>query len=49
VAYSRMLKKFVRSHAPLWEAIFILENYTRLHRPAFNYFKKINDGLKKNQ
>jgi len=45
VAYSRMLKKFIISHAPLWEAIFIIENYITLHKPNFNYFKKINDGL----
>lgn len=45
VAYGRMLKKFIISHAPIWEAIFIIENYKRLHKPQFNYFKKINNGL----
>jgi len=44
-AYSVMLKKFIISHAPIWEAIFIIENYIELHKPKFNYFKTINDGL----
>jgi hypothetical protein len=44
-AYSRMLKKFIISHAPLWEAVFIIENYIELHKPKFNYFKTIEDGL----
>jgi hypothetical protein len=44
--YSRMLKKFIISHAPLWEAVFIVENYVRLHKPPFNYFKHIDNGIK---
>lgn len=44
-AYSRMLKKFIVSHAPLWESIFIIENYIHLHKPKFNYFKQIEDNL----
>lgn len=46
-AYSKMLKKFTLNHAPLWEAIFIVENYVPLHRPKFNYFEKINQHLNK--
>ena len=32
VAYSWMLKKFIISHAPLPEALFIIENYRLLHK-----------------
>lgn len=45
-AYSWMLKRFIIHHAPIWEAIFIIENYIELHRPLFNYFKTLEDGLK---
>lgn len=46
-AYSTMLKKFIISHAPLWEAIFIIENYIELHNPKFDYFSKIENELYK--
>lgn len=46
IAYGRMLKKFLLNHAPLWEAIFIIESYPLLLKPKFNYIKQINDGLK---
>lgn len=45
IAYSKMLKKFIISHAPIWEAIFIIENFIELHKPKFNFFKKIENGL----
>lgn len=45
-AYSIMLKKFIISHAPLWEAIFIIENYRLLHKPTYNYMKVIKEGMK---
>lgn len=44
-AYSKMLKKFILNHAPLWEAIFIIENFKTLHKPKFNYFKKIENEI----
>lgn len=47
IAYGRMLKKFILSHAPLWEAIFIIENYPLLLKPKFNYIKHINDELER--
>ena len=47
IAYSKMLKKFIINHAPLWEALFIIENYVYLHKPSFNYFKKIDNELHK--
>ncbi len=37
ISYHRMLDKFIRNHAPLWEAIWIIENYKECLKPAFNY------------
>lgn len=45
-AYSRMMKKFIISHAPIWEAIFILDNFKHLYKPNFNYFKTLENGIK---
>lgn len=45
-AYSKMLKKFIINHAPIWEAIFIIENFVELHKPKFNFIKHINEQLK---
>jgi len=47
-AYNKMLKKFILNHAPLWEAKFILQNYIKLHRPEYNYFKLIEEKIKEN-
>lgn len=44
-AYIMMLKKFIISHAPLWEAIFIIENFVTLHKPKYNYIETINQKL----
>lgn len=44
-AYGLMLKKFIISHAPIWEAIFIIENFIELHKPKFNYYKLIENGI----
>ncbi len=46
-AYDKMLKKFILNHAPLWEAVFIIENFKHLHKPKFDYLKTINHGLQK--
>lgn len=32
-AYAWMLKKFIMNHAPMFEALFIIENYRTLHIP----------------
>lgn len=45
VAYSRMLKKFLMNHAPMWEALYIIENYVDLDTAPFNYFKHIDDQV----
>jgi len=44
--YKRMLDKFIISHAPIWEAIFILENYKFLCKARQNFMIKINSKLK---
>ena len=48
VAYNMMLKKFILNHAPIWEAIFIIENYVLLQKPIRNHFKIIESQLNKN-
>lgn len=48
LAYSRMLKKFIISHIPLFALKFVLTNYIILHKPKFNFINTINDGLHKN-
>lgn len=49
ISYSWMLKKFIISHAPIWEALFIIENYTILSRPHINYVKQINSKIYEHQ
>jgi len=49
ISYARMLRKFIRNHAPMWEALFIIENYNLLSKPEFNYFQKIENGIEQNQ
>lgn len=44
--YSKMLKKFILSHAPIFEALFIIENYILLHKARNNYFKIIENGIR---
>lgn len=44
-AYDRMLKKFIISHAPIWEAIYIIENYVRLIKIDFNFIKYLNEQI----
>lgn len=46
-AYQWMLKRFIMHHAPLWEMIFIIQNYKELSVPKFNYIQFINDELYK--
>lgn len=44
-AYSWMLKKFIIHHAPMFEALFIIENFIELHRPIINYKQKLDYEL----
>lgn len=48
IGYTWMLKKFILSHAPFYEALFIIENYYELRKPLFNYKKKIDYELSRN-
>jgi len=45
-SYEIMMKKFIISHAPLWEALFILDNYKYLYKPKINFNKIIENGIK---
>lgn len=47
VAYGRMLRKFIISHAPLFEAVFIIQNFKDLYKPKINYQKILENGSKK--
>lgn len=44
-AYSWMLKRFLRHHAPLWEAIYIVENLHDLQSSMIDYVKKLDYEL----
>lgn len=44
-AYNRMLKKFIIGHAPIWEALWIIENYKNLSTNIpFNFLKFLNEN-----
>lgn len=49
VAYTKMLKKCIMQHFPIYIALFAIENYIELHKPKFNFIKYINDGFQKNK
>lgn len=44
-AFHRMLKKFVREHAKIEEAIWILENWQKLHKAPFNFIEHIKKEI----
>lgn len=48
IAYGWMLKKFIISHAPIYEALFIIENHKELYKPEYNYKKKLDYELSRN-
>lgn len=48
-AYSKMLRKFIRDHAPFFSVLFILKNYKELSKPKFNYYDTIKTKLQRNQ
>lgn len=42
-AYNKMLKKFIISHAPLWEAVYIIENHKMFATTIpFNYLEYLH-------
>jgi len=46
-AFSKMLKKFIISHAPIWEALWIIENHKELIRTIpFNFIDFFNKNIK---
>jgi hypothetical protein len=47
-AYAWMLKKFIIHHAPIWEALFIIENLRVLYKPIINYKKLLDNEIKRN-
>lgn len=46
VAYAEQLKALIISHAPLYQAIFIAENYEKLKKPTINYQKHLYERTK---
>ena len=46
--YSKMLKKFILNHAPIWEGIFIIENFKKLHKPKIDFIKLLNEKIENN-
>lgn len=46
-AFRRQLKDNIIKHFPRYIAVFAILNYPELEKPKFNYYKKIQDGLKK--
>lgn len=49
-AFNRMLKKFIISHAPIWEAIWIVQNHKELlTNIPFNFIEFLNNQIKQNE
>ena len=47
-AYNRMLKKFILSHAPIWEATWIIINHKELlNNIPFDYIAFLNKQISK--
>lgn len=44
-SYGRMLKKFIINHAPMWEALWIIENFKLVYKPDFDYFNYLNNKI----
>lgn len=44
-AYSKMLKKFLLNHAPIWEALWMIQNWPKLVKTKFNFIKHINERI----
>ena len=45
VAYSKMLKKFIMQHAPIWMFPFVVENYLKINRAEINFINLIKTKL----
>ena len=44
-AYSKMLKKYLISHAPMYVFLYAIENYIKLCRPEYDFIKVIEEKL----
>jgi hypothetical protein len=44
-AYDKMLKKFIINHAPLWEALWIIEHYHNVRKAGFNFIEFLNNKI----
>lgn len=45
-AFKLMLDKFVMSHAPIWEALYIINNYERFNKPPFDFLEFLKEQTK---
>lgn len=45
IAYSKMLKKFIMQHAPIWMFPFVVENYLKINRAEINFINIIKNQL----
>lgn len=45
IAYSKMLKKFIMQHAPIWMFPFVVENYLKINRAEINFINLIKNQL----
>lgn len=43
IGYSKMLRKFLRMHAPIWQTFFIIENWKELVKCPVDHYKLINE------
>jgi len=44
-AYAKMLKKYLMLHAPRYVAMFGIMNHREIHKPEYDFVKKINESL----
>lgn len=44
IAYAWMLKKFLRQHSPIRQAIWGIENFDKIKKPFFNFVKHIDNA-----
>jgi len=48
-AFEKMLKKFILSHCPIWEGIWIIQNHKKLlSNIPFNFIEHLNKKIKQN-
>jgi hypothetical protein len=45
VAFNKMLDKFIRLHAPMWMAIFAIQNYKKLIKAKFDFISHLDKKI----